>query len=80
MVEGQVPAKVEVTAAAEALSAAAGVVVTAAAASTPVAAEEELPRTVTVWVTVAAAQVDEVAVVTGSVQLSPAMENLGVCA
>lgn len=42
--------------------------------------EEELPRTVTVWVTVAAAQVAAVVVATGSVQLSPVMENLGVWA
>lgn len=66
MVEGQAPSNVEV--------ADAGRVVAARAAPE---VKEELPRTVTV--TVAAAQVGAVAVVvTGSVQLSPAMENLGV--
>lgn len=70
MVEGQAPSNVEV-------ADATGTVVAAKAAAPEV--KEELPRTVTV--TVAAAQVGAVAVVvTGSVQLSPAMENLGVCA
>lgn len=77
MVSGQVPWKVEDGEPVGKLdawnptSAAAGVV------------EEELklPRTVTVWVTVAAAaQVAAVVVATGSVQLSPVMENLGVWA
>lgn len=66
MVEGHSPSKVEVTED--------GRVVAARAAAE---VKEELPRTVTV--TVAAAQVGAVAVVvTGSVQLSPVMENLGV--
>lgn len=78
MVEGQAPSKVEVADD----DADAGRVVAARAA--PEAVKEELPRTVTV--TVAAAQVGAEAeaaaavVVTGSVQLSPAMENLGVWA
>lgn len=75
MVSGQVPWKVDVTEVTAPPSEAAGVV----AAVTSV--EEELPRTVTVTVavTVGAAHVGPV-VVTGSVQLSPVMENLGVWA
>lgn len=65
MVEGHSPSKVEVTDD--------GRMVAARAAAE---VREELPRTVTV--TVAAAQVEAVVVVTGSVQLSPVMENLGV--
>lgn len=43
--------------------------------------EELFPRTVTVTVAVdAAAQVEAVGVVTGSVQLSPETKNLEVCA
>lgn len=81
MVPGQVPAKVEVGA--DELEANFTPAVTNPGAAEPVTDGEVelLPRTVTVTVAVAAAaQVDAEAVVAGSVQASPAMENLSVCA
>lgn len=59
---------------------AAGVTVAAPAAAKVVDGEELFPRTVTVTVAVDAAAQVEAVVVTGSVQLLPETENLGVCA